>query len=149
MGPRRPSLLRSAVVTATLVLLAAPASAQSAERQGNSVHPIVDNFIAYLKSETYEAARAAAKFARENEDLIGEAQSRVAAQIEAFGKALSARKEPLERLGEDASALWEAWRDTAVSSWTAVEQHAINALDWVLGFLRTQSQSDQHHELPV
>jgi hypothetical protein len=150
MGPRRSFLLRSAVIAAMLALLAvAPASAQSSERQAIPVHPIVDNFIAYLKSETQQAARDAARFARENEDLIGEAKSRIAAQIQALSAALSAQKEPLETLGGDVSALWEAWRETAVSSWAAVEQHAISALDWVLGFLRTQSQSDQRPEIPV
>ena len=153
MAPHRLSLPRYALMAAMLGLplfaWGAPAAAQSLERQANSVHPLVDNFIAYLRSETHEAARAAAKFARENQDLIDQAKSNLTSQIDALGAALSVQQEHLSTLGEEASAMWEALSETAVSSWAKIEQHAISALDWVLGFIRSQSQSDQSSQIPV
>jgi hypothetical protein len=151
MTARRLFMPLGALVALSVLLLAAaaPASAQSIDQQENSVHPLVDNFIAYLKSETQDAARRAARLARENQDLIDEAKTRLAAQMDALKAALSGQKEHLETFGEGASAIWEKFRETTVSSLSIVEQHALNALDWVMGFMRTQTQSDQRPEIPV
>jgi hypothetical protein len=158
MALGRLCLLRYALIAAMLGLPlfvgAAPAAAQSLERQENerqenSVHPVVDNFIAYLRSETHEAVWVAAKFARGNQDLIDKAKSSIAAQIDAWGVALSGQKDHLTTLGDDASAMWETLGETAVSSWAKVEHHAVSALDWVLDWMRTQSRSDQRPEIPV
>jgi hypothetical protein len=81
--------------------------------------------------------------------LIDEAKSRVAAQIDALRAALSGQKEHLETFGGDASAIWQNLRDTAASSLSAVEQHALSALDWVMGFMRGETQSDPRSEIPV
>jgi hypothetical protein len=64
-----------------------------------------------------------------DQDLIDEAKIRVAAQIDDLKAALSGQKEHLETFGENASAMWEKFRDSAVSSLSIVEQHALNALD--------------------
>jgi hypothetical protein len=32
---------------------------------------------------------------------------------------------------------------------SVVEQHALSALDWVMGFMRGESQSSQRPEIPV
>jgi hypothetical protein len=143
--------LRSALMAMALILSAgaSPAWPQSVERQDNSVHPLVDNFIAYLKSETQNSVREAARLARENEDFIDEAKRRIAAQIDALQSALSGQKEHLHTFGEDAAAMWEDFRETAVSSLSVVEQHALSALDWFMGFMRTQPQSEQRPEIPV
>jgi hypothetical protein len=79
---------RLALIALGLVLFAGipPAWAQSLERQETSVHPLVDNFIAYLKSETQNSLREAARLARENQDLIDEAKSRLAAQSTRLGR---------------------------------------------------------------
>jgi hypothetical protein len=67
MAARRLFLLRSALMALGLSLFASasPAWSQTLEREGLSVHPLVDNFIAYLKSETQNSAREAARLARE------------------------------------------------------------------------------------
>jgi hypothetical protein len=142
---------RLALIALGLVLFAGipPAWAQSLEPQETSVHPLVDNFIAYLKSETQNSLREAARFARENQDLIDDAKTRVAAQIDALRAALSGQKEHLETFGEDASGIWQNLRDSAVASLSVVEQHALSALDWVMGFMRGESQSSQRPEIPV
>ena len=144
------SSLRSALLVAVLFVLGAtPAWSQTPERHEISVHRLVDNFIAYLKSETQDAAREAARLVRENQDLIDEAKVRVAAQIDALKAALSRQKQHLEPFGEDASAMWDKFTETAVSSLSIVERHAVRALDWVMGFMRTETQSDQGPEIPV
>jgi DNA anti-recombination protein RmuC len=142
---------RLALIALGLVLFAGipPAWAQSLERQETSVHPLLDNFVAYLKSETQNSLREAARLARENQDLIDEAKSRLAAQIDALRAALSGQKEHLETFGEDAAGIWQKFRDTAVASLSVVEQHALSALDWVMGFMRGESQSSQRPEIPV
>jgi hypothetical protein len=110
---------------------------------------LVDDFIAYLKSETHDAVREAARLARENQDLVDAAKASVAAQIDALGAALSRQKEHLEPFGEDASAMWDKFRETAVSSLSIVEQHAVSVLDWFTGFMRTETQPDQRPEIPI
>ena len=142
--------LRSALMATALLLSAGatPAWSQSVERQEISVYPLVDNFIAYLKSETQDAVREAARLARENQHLIDEAKARAAAQIDALQAALSRQKQHLEPFGEDATAMWDKFRKTAVSSLSIVEQHAVRALDWVMGFMRSERQSERP-EIPV
>jgi hypothetical protein len=143
--------LRSALVALVLALSAGatPGWAQSVERQENSVHPLVDNFVAYLKSETQNSLREAARLARENQDLIDEAKSRIAAQINAWQAGLSGQKEHLQTFGDDAATMWEKFKAIADSSLSVVEQHALSALDWFMDFMRTETRSDQRPEIPV
>jgi hypothetical protein len=107
----------------------------------------VDNFVAFLKSETNEAVTAAARLARENKDMIADARARLGAKIAAWHAALSGQKARLKTLGKDASARWEAWREEAVSSWAKIERKAHDALDWIAAWMRNQSLSDP--ETPV
>ena len=137
-------------------MLAAPvfasealAAAKPLEPQQNSINSAVDSFVSYLKSETNEAMMAAARLARDNKDILAGAKSRIGAQIAAFSASLSRRKETLTTLDKDASAMWEAWRETAVSSWATIERSAHDALDWIAAWMRNQSSSDQHPETPV
>jgi outer membrane murein-binding lipoprotein Lpp len=153
MPPRRLPALRlsliAAMLGAQLVAGGALAAAQTIEPQENSLNSAVDNFISYLKSETNETMTAAARIARENRDSLARAKSRIGAQIDAWRGSLSGQKARLTTLGTEASAMWEAWRETAGTSWAKVEHSARDALDWIAGWMRNQSLSDQRPETPV
>jgi hypothetical protein len=153
MPPRRlPSLrifLIAAVLGTQLFAGGALAAAQPVEPQENSLNSAVDNFVSYLKSETNEAVTAAARIARENKDSLAQAKSRIGAQIDALRGSLSGQKARLTTLGTEASAMWKACRETVVSSWAKVEHSAHDALDWIAGWMRNQSLSDQRPETPV
>jgi DNA anti-recombination protein RmuC len=151
MPPRRLPFLRYALIAA---MLGAPlfaggalAAAKPLEPQENSLQSAVESFVSYLKSETSEAVTAAARLARENKDTLDEAKSRIAAQIAAFNAVLSGQKARLTTLSKDASAIWEAWREEAVSSWAKVQAQAQDALDWMTAWMRNQFLSDP--ETPV
>ena len=139
--------LIAAMLGAPLVAGGALAVAKPVEPQENSLHSAVDSFVSYLKSETNEAMTAAARIARENKDTVAEVKSRIGAQIAAFSAALSGQKARLTTLGKDASAVWEAWREAAVSSWAKVQAQAHDALDWITAWMRNQPLSDR--ETPV
>ena len=151
MPPRRLPSFRCALIAAMLAtpLFAggALAAAQHLEPQENSLHSAVDGFVSYLKSETNEAVTAAARIARENKNTLAEAKSYIGAQIAAFSAALSGQKARLTTLGKEASAMWEAWREAAVSSWAKMRAQAHDALDWIAAWMRNQSLSDP--ETPV
>ena len=151
MPPRRLACLGYALIAAMLAtpLFAGEARAtdKPLEPQANSLQSAVDNFVSYLKSETAEAVTAAARIARENEATIAEVKSRLGAEFAACHAALSGQKARLKTLGNDTAAMWEAWRETAVSSWAKVERKAHDALDWIAAWMRNQSLSD--HETPV
>jgi hypothetical protein len=139
--------LIAAMLGAPLVAGGALAVAKPVEPQENSLHSAVDSFVSHLKSETNEAVTAAARIARENKDTVAEVKSRIGAQIAAFSAALRGQKARLTTLGKDASAVWEAWREAAVSSWAKVQAQAHDALDWITAWMRNQPLSDR--ETPV
>ena len=153
MPLRRLPSLRCALIAAMLglplVASGAHAATQPVEPQANSFQSAIDDFVSYLKSETNEAAVAAARIARENKDTLDAAKSRMSTQIADLRAALSGQKDRLKTLHEDASAVWEEWRETAVSSWANVERQAQEALDWIGKWMRNQSLSDQRPETPV
>jgi flagellar motility protein MotE (MotC chaperone) len=121
------------------------AAAHPVESQANSLQSAIDDFVSYLKSETNEAAR----IARENEDTIDAAKSHIGSLTADWRAALSRQKERLKTLRKDASAMWEDWNETAVSSWAEAERQAHMALDWIGKWMRNQSLSDQRPEIPV
>ena len=151
MPPRRLPFfyfaLIAAMLGAPLVAGGALAVAKPVEPQENSLHSAVDSFVSHLKSETNEAVTAAARIARENKDTVAEVKSRIGAQIAAFSAALSGQKARLTTFGKDASTVWEAWREAAVSSWAKVQAQAHDALDWITAWMRNQPLSDR--ETPV
>ena len=153
MPLRRLPLLCSALIAALLGLPlfagSAVAATQAVEPQANSIQTAIDDFVSFLKSETNEAARTAARIARENQDSIDAAKSRLNSQIGGWREALSGQKERLKTLRKDASTMWEELSETAVSSWADVERHAHEALDWIAKWMRNQSLSDQRPEIPV
>jgi hypothetical protein len=143
MPPRRLSLHCALIAAMPLFAGGALAAAKPLEPQENSLHSAVDSFVSYLKSETNEAVAAAARIARENKDTVAEVKSRIGAQIAAFSAALSGQKARLTTLGKDASAMWEAWREAAISSWAKAQAQAHDALDWITAWMRNQSLSDR------
>jgi hypothetical protein len=131
MPPRRLQSLRISLIAAMLgtQLFAggALAAAQPVEPQENSLNSAVDDFVSYLKSETNEAVTAAARIARENKDSLAQAKSRIGAQIDALRGSLSGQKARL----------------------TTLHKEAHEPLDWIAGWMRNQSLSDQRPETPV
>jgi len=153
MPPRRLRFSRlsliAAMLGAQLVAGGALAAGQPVEPQENSLNSAVDNFVSYLKSETNETMTAAARIARENKDSLAQAKSCIDTQIDALRGSLSGQKARLTTLGTEASAMWEAWRETAGTSWAKVEHSARDALDRIAGWMRNQSLSEQRPETPV
>jgi cytochrome c556 len=128
---------------------ASPAFAEPIDRQENSLQSTVDGFVAYLKSETNEAMTAATRAARDNKETIEAANARIDATIANLRETLNGQKARLEILGKDATAMSEAWREAAISSWAKIERSAHDALDWIEAWMRNQSLSDQSPEIPV
>ena len=153
MPLRRLPSLRAALIASMLALPmfagGALAATHPVEPQANSLQSAIDDFVSYLKSETNEAARMAARLARENKDTIDAAKSHLGALTADWGAALSRQKERLKTLHKDASAMWEDWNETAVSSWAEAGRQAHMALDWIGKWMRNKSLSDQHPEIPV
>ena len=110
-----------ALIAATLGLAGpSPAAADPLEPKENSLQATVDGFVSYLKSETTEAMVAVARLARDNKDSLAAAKSYLESQYDAWRAPLSGQKERAKTLGKDAAAIWEAWRETAVSSWATI-----------------------------
>jgi len=125
------------------------AATEPVEPQANSLQSASDDFVSYLKSETNDAARAAARVAREHKDTLDAAKSQMDAYVADLRAALSGQKERVKTLHKEASALWEDLSETAVSSWAEAERQAHMALDWIDKWMRNQSLSDQRPEIPV
>jgi chromosome segregation ATPase len=146
------SLLRSTLLVAGLMLplSASPgfAAAEPREQVGD-FKSALDDFIAYLKSESNDAGRMAARIARENKDSIDAAKSRIDAHISDLRSALSGQKDRLKTLHKDASTAWKELSETAVASWVSVERQAHEALDWIGRWMRNQSRPEQRPEIPV
>jgi len=154
--PCRLSALRSALVGAMLglALFASPANATPGEtRPGEtsetSLRAGIDNFAAYLKSETNAAMAMAARLARDHQDSLAAAKSYLERHLSAWRDLLSDRKAGAGTLGTEPESIWEAWRRAAIASWAAIEHQARDALDWIAIWMRNQSLSDQNPETPV
>jgi predicted HTH domain antitoxin len=136
------------------ILAATPVAAKPTEPNENSVQATVDSFVAYLKSETNQALKMAARMARDNKDSLAAAKSYLDRQISAWRDLLSDRKARPGTLdnhafGKDASATWQAWRQAAVSSWATIERSAHDVVDWIATWMRHLSLSHQNPETPV
>jgi hypothetical protein len=153
MPLRRLPSLHAALIASMLALPLFPGGALAATRpvepQVGSLQFTIDDFVAYLESETNEAARTAARIARENQDTIDAAKSQLGSLTADWRAALSRQKDRLKTLHKDASAVWKDWNETAVSSWAEAGRQAHMALDWIGKWMRNQSLSDQRPEIPV
>jgi hypothetical protein len=149
--PCRLPIFRSAIIAATVglpLLVGTPAIAKPNEPSLTSVQAAIDDFVAYLKTETYEAMTMAARLARVHEDDLAAAKSYLDGQFSAWRDLLSDQKARAETLGDDASATWNAWREAAAASWAVIERQAVDALDWIQSWMR-HSFKDQSPETPV
>ncbi len=151
MRGRLSSLTFALAVAAVLGALAlggaAPASAQPVEPQQNSLQDAVDGFVAYLKSETYDAAAAAGKVVRDNKDTIE--QAAIGSQLADLRAALSDQKASAETVARDAAKRFEAWSKSAGPAWTDAERVAQNMLDRFAAWMRSQSPPEESSETPV
>jgi hypothetical protein len=149
--PLRLPCVRYALIAALLGIAAgtAPASADPVEPQGHSAQATLDNFVAYLKTETNGAVIAAARLARDHKDSLDAAKSYLDRHIAGWRTALSGQKAKMPTLDTNVSELWEEWRETAVSSWATIERSAHDIVDWIATWMRHQSLSDRNPKTPV
>ncbi len=131
--------------------LAGPARAEGEpiERQDNSLERGIDGFVAYLKSETYDAVSEAARLAREHHDEIEAAKKTLHSRLAELGAALSGRKARADTLARDAMARLEAWSRSAGVSWDDAEHLAQTMLDRLNAWLRGHVPSNESEEIPV
>jgi hypothetical protein len=149
--PFRLPWFRYALIAALLGVVAgtAPASAEAVEPQEHSAQAALDSFVAYLKAETNEAITAAARLARDHKDSLDAARAYFDRHFTGWRAALSGHKAKVPTLDQDASAMWQAWREAAISSWATIERSAHNVVDWIATWMRRQSLSDQTPQTPV
>jgi len=127
----------------------AVAQAEPVEPQANSLQSAIDDFVAYLKSQTYDAASEAAKIARDHRDEIDAAKTNLRSRLAALGATLSDQKARAETLASDAMARLGAWSKSAGVSWAEAERLADDMLDSFTAWLRSQTPSDETQEIPV
>jgi hypothetical protein len=147
----RLSIFRSAMAAAAIGLplfVGTPALAKPIDPTLTSVQAAIDDFVAYLKSETNEAMTMAARLARDNKDNLAAAKSNLDRQLSAWRDLLSDQKARAGTLVDDVSAAWNAWREAAAASWAIVERQAVDALDWIQSWMR-HALRDQSPETPV
>lgn len=125
------------------------ARAEPVEPQANSLQGTIDNFVAYLKSETYDAASEAAKIARDHKDEIDTAKANLHSRLAELGATLSDQKARAETLASDAMARLGAWSRSAGVSWAEAERLADGMLDSFTAWLRSRTPSDETQEIPV
>jgi predicted HTH domain antitoxin len=150
--PCRLPALRTALIAVTVgltILAATPVVAKPIEPNENSVQATVDSFVAYLKAETNEALKIAARLARDNKESLAAAKSYLDRQLSALQDLLSDRKATTGTLGKDAATTWETWLQDAAASWATFERQAAEILDWITSWMRSQSSPDENSETPV
>jgi hypothetical protein len=130
------------------LLVGTPALAKPIEPAVTSVQAAIDDFVAYLKSETNEAMTIAARLARDHKDKLADAKSYLDRQFSAWRDLLSDQKARAGTLADDASATLNAWREAAAATWAIVERQAVDALDWIQSWMR-HSLRNQSPETPV
>ena len=127
----------------------AVAQAEPVEPQANSLQGAIDDFVAYLKSQTYDAASEAAKIARDHKDEIDTAKANLRSRLAELGATLSDQKARAETLASDAMATLGTWSKSAGVSWAEAERLADDMLDSFTAWLRSQTPSDETQEIPV
>ena len=133
-------------------LLFAPAPrslAKPIESHENSLQSQVDSFVAYLRTEANEAIIAAARAARKHKDGIEAAKARVGAALDKLSQAWGGQKGGLERFSKNATAMSEAWREAAASSWAKIEHSARDVLAELETWLRRHSRPEENPEIPI
>ena len=148
-----PSLTFALAIGAILGALAlsrpALAQAEPVEPQENSLQSAVDDFVAYLKSETYDAASEAARLARDNKDVVDAAKATLHSHLAELGAVLSDQKATAETLASDAVKRLGAWSKSAGVPWAETERAAQDMLDRFNAWLRSQTLLNESSEIPV
>ncbi len=145
----RLALAVAALLGAATCAAPALAHAEPLEPQDNSLQHAIDGFVAYLKSETYEAAADAARLAREHREEIEAAKKRLDPRFAELGAALSDQKARVDTLARDAMARLEAWRRSAGVSWVEAERLAETMIDRLSAWLRSHAPSNESEQVPV
>jgi uncharacterized protein YukE len=136
--------LLAGLLGAPLLVPAPRALAEPIESQENSLQSQVDSFVAYLRTETSAAIIAAARAAREHKDSIEAAKARVGAALDKLSQAWGGQKGDLEKFSKNATAMSEAWREAAASSWAKIEHSARSVLGELETWLRRHSQPEEN-----
>ena len=141
------ALATGAILGALALSRPALAQAEPVELQENSLQSAVDDFVAYLKSETYDAASEAARLARDNKDVVDAAKATLHSHLAELGAVLSDQKATAETLASDAVKRLGAWSKSAGVSWA--ERSAQDMLDRFTAWLRSQTLLNESSEIPV
>ena len=142
------ALATGAILGALALSRPALAQAEPVELQENSLQSAVDDFVAYLKSETYDAASEAARLARDNKDVVDAAKATLHSHLAELGAVLSDQKATAETLASDAVKRLGAWSKSAGVSWVT-ERSAQDMLDRFSAWLRNQTLLNESSEFPV
>jgi len=143
------ALAMGAILGALAIGCPAPARADPVEPQENSLQGAVDDFVAYLKSETYDAASEAARLVRDNKDVVDAAKATLHSHLAELGAALSHQKATAETLANDAAKRLGAWSRSADVPWAETERAAQDMLDDFIAWLRKQILLNESSEIPV
>ncbi|MEZ5828895.1 MAG: hypothetical protein R3D01_11235 [Hyphomicrobiales bacterium] len=127
-------------VAVSLSATVAPAKSQEPQEDPVSLH-------AQLEKALSAAAKAAAEAVEMSKDAIAQAEQDLAPKLRTFQQLLSEQKAQLDKLGEDATARFEAWTHAFTESWAAawpdIRRSAEAALENFREWLETQSTSDE------
>jgi hypothetical protein len=132
-----------------LACIAGPTPSAAKPVDLNGVQATIDDFVAYLKSETNQAVSMTARMGRDNKHSLAAARSYFDRHLARWRDLLSDRKASAETLGKDAATAWEAWRQAGAASWASVERRARDAIDRYANWMRNPSLSDKNPETPV
>jgi hypothetical protein len=152
-------------VAAVLLLAVAPATAQAPDSQDDSLSAQFERLASKLKTESARALAAASGAASralaQSQIAIAEAETELGPQLETFRTLLNEQKAKLAKVGEDAVAQFEAWKQAAAKtwsetwtdslgdSWAEIQRSTMEAIDRFRAWLDDQPPSDEQTETPV
>jgi hypothetical protein len=140
-------LATGAILGALALSRLALAQTEPVKLQENSLQSAIDDFVAYLKSETYDAASEAARLVRDNKDVVDAAKATLHSQLTELGAALSDQKATAETLASEAVKRLGAWSKSAGVAWA--ERSTRDMLDRFTAWLRSQTLLNESSEIPV
>ncbi len=143
------ALAAAALFGSAIVADPARARAEPLDAQAESLQRAIDDFVAYLRSESYDAAAEAARLAREHRDEIEAAGKAFNSRLSELAALLSDQKARADTLARDAMARLEAWSRSAGVSLDEAERLAHTMLDRLSAWLRSQVPSKDNEEIPV
>ena len=158
-------LSRVGVALVVLLLAAGPAAAQAPDSQDDSLYAQFERLASKLKTESARALAAASGVAsralEQSQSAIAEAETEFGPQLETFRNLLNEQKAKLAKVGEDAAAQFEAWKQASTKtwsetwtgslndSWAEIQRSAAEAIDKFRAWLDDRPASDEQTETPV